>query len=102
MDDEKKNRKAITPIRHKFKMQLYIKLDNLRKEIGKSSHLVDVYYNQWFDELKKIIDNFTDQKFFKTRTHALLIALWHAEFFQTGRNIVKELDDSYGLIKNII
>ncbi len=102
MDDEKKNSKALPPRRHKFKMQLYKDLDNLKKEVEKTSHLVEVYDNQWFDELKKIIDNFTDQPIFETKTHALFIAFWHTKFLQPGRNIVKELDHYYGLIKNEI
>lgn len=73
--------------------------DSFKKEITETIHLKNVFTDEWFDELKELIDNYGGTESFETETHTFFIA-YCQEFQLFNNNFVQELDHYYGVISD--
>lgn len=86
---------------NEYKEGLLKKLKKLKKEISYSKNLKDVFDNDWFKQVKKLIIDFKENCF-GTEEYTIFIGFIHDERSNKSPNIIEELDSYYGIIKQKI
>jgi len=75
-------------------------LASFKEGIAETNHLKTVLTDEWFAELKELIDNYDGKAPFDTKTHTLFIDYCHGLW--RNKNFVQELDYYYEVISDKI
>ena len=83
-----------------YKSLLSETLDGMVEEIRRTRHLSSVFTDDWIQQLRKKISEYSGEESFKTNTHAFFIGFLQEK--RSGRYFIRTLDKCFGAIKGVI